>query len=79
MKKAIDSFTIGGTKAGPSMPDIRLQSMLGKRIAIDMCNHELHVPTPHGVVIASQGDRIILYDDNTLDVEKHDGACDDEI
>ena len=67
----IDSFTIGGTKLGPSMPGPRLQQMLGTRIAIDMASHTLTVPTRQGPVIAGQGDRIVLWSDNSLEVEKH--------
>lgn len=66
----IDSFTIGGTKAGPSMPGPRLQQMLGTRIAIDMASHTLTVPTRQGSVIAGQGDRIVLWSDNSLEVQK---------
>lgn len=32
--KIIDSFTIGGTKNEVSMPGVKLQKMLGSRIAI---------------------------------------------
>ncbi len=68
-RKVIDSFTVGGTKAGPSLPGARLQQMLGTRIAIDMSSRTLYVPTMKGVVQARTGDRIILYDDDTLEVE----------
>jgi hypothetical protein len=68
-RKVIDSFTVGGTKAGPSMPGARLQQMLGTRIVIDMSSRTLYVPTMKGVVQASTGDRIILYDDDMLEVE----------
>lgn len=65
----VDAFTIGGTKAGPSMPGPRLQQMLGSRILIDMEGHQLMVPTKHGPVIAREGDRIILWSDDSLEVE----------
>lgn len=68
-KTIVDSFTIGGTKAGPSMPGPRLQAMIGTRIAVFPWARTLHVPTPHGIVSAGPGDRIVLYDDNTLEVE----------
>ena len=71
-KKIVDSFTIGGTKAGASMPGYRLQPMIGTRIPINLLTRELSVPTPHGLVFASIGDRVILYDDDTLEVERHD-------
>lgn len=70
--RIIDSFVVGGTPAGPSMPGAYLQRMLGSRITIDIFTHELTVPTPNGLVIASKGDEIILYDDGTLEVKKHD-------
>ena len=65
----IDSFTVGGTKAGPSLPGARLQQMLGTRIEIDMSRRTLYVPTMRGIVQTSTGDQIILYDDDTLEVE----------
>lgn len=65
----VDSFTIGGSKAGPSMPGPRLQAMLGSRIQINMESHTLSVPTRQGVVIAKPGDRVILWSDNSLEVE----------
>lgn len=68
-KKVIDSFTIGGTKIGPSMPGPRLQGMIGSRISVDLFAQRLRVPTPDGVKIAERGSRIILYDDDTLEVE----------
>lgn len=74
MRKEIDSMIIGGTKAGPSLPGPRLQRLLGKRIQINVVDHTLQVPTPEGIVIARQGDRIILYDDDTLEVEKNENA-----
>lgn len=67
-RKVIDSFTVGGTKAGPSLPGARLQQMLGTRIAIDM-SRTLYVPTMKGVVQARTGARIVLYDDDSLEVE----------
>ena len=67
-KTEVDSFTIGGTAAGPSMPGRKIHAMLGTRIAIDVHMHVLHVPTPRGYVTARIGDRIILYDDGTLEV-----------
>lgn len=66
----IDSFTIGGTPAGASMPGMYLQRMLGTRISINMETHTLTVPTPCGYVEAQKGDRIVLHDDGTLDVLK---------
>lgn len=69
VRKVIDYFTVRGTKAGPSLPGARLQQMLGTRIEIDMSRHTLYVPTMRGVVQASTGDQIILYDDDTLEVE----------
>lgn len=71
-RKVIDYFLVGGTKAGPSLPGARLQQMLGKRIAIDMSSRTLYVPTMKGVVQARTGARIILYDDDTLEVERYD-------
>lgn len=68
-RKVIDSFTVGGTKAGPSLPGARLQQMLGTRIKIDMFSHRLLVPTPNGVAVANIGDCVVLYDDDTLGVE----------
>lgn len=68
-RRVVDSFTVGGTKAGPSLPGARLQQMLGTRIVIDMSSRTLYVPTIKGVVQARTGDRIILYDDDTLEVE----------
>ena len=65
----LDSFIVGGTNAGASLPGERLQAMLGTRIAMNITTRELHVPTPYGPIIAHKGDRIILYDDNTLGVE----------
>lgn len=66
--KIIDSFTIGGTPAGASMPGTYLQRMLGTRIHINMETHTLTVPTPYAWITASKGDTIVLYDDDTLDV-----------
>lgn len=71
-RKVIDSFTVGGTKAGPSMPGARLQQMLGTTIKIDIFNHVLFVPTAQGMITAGKGDCILLYDDNTLEV-RNDG------
>ena len=68
-RKVIDSFTVGGTKAGPSLPSARLQQMLGTRIVIDMSSRTLYVPTMKGVVQARTGARIVLYDDDSLEVE----------
>ena len=68
-RKQVDSFTIGGTKAGPSMPGPMLQRMIGSRILVDMEGHRLMVPTREGPEIAAAGDRIILYDDDSLEVE----------
>ena len=68
--RIIDSFTIGGTGARPSMPGAKLQRMLGSRIAIDIAAQTLYVPTKRGIVQASRGDRIVLYDDDSLEVEK---------
>lgn len=64
----IDSFTVGGTNVGASMPGVYLQRMLGTRIKIDVDMHQLTVPTPYGYVYASAGDTIVLYDDDTLAV-----------
>ena len=72
MAAVIDSFTIGGTAAGPSMPGARLQRLIGTRIMVYPMERMLRVPTPDGPVMAEQGDRIVLYDDNTLGVEKND-------
>lgn len=68
LRNIIDSFTIGGTNVGASMPGVYLQRMLGTRIAINMETHTLTVPAPHGYVYASAGDTIVLYDDDTLAV-----------
>lgn len=70
--KVIDGFTIGGTKNGPSMPGAKLQRMLGSRIAIDIESQTLYVPTKQGIVQARRGDRVLLYDDNSLEVERHE-------
>ena len=72
MAAVIDSFTIGGTKAGPSMPGARLQRMIGTKIIVYPMDRKMCVHTPDGPVMAEQGDRIVLYDDNTLGVEKND-------
>lgn len=64
----IDSFTVGGTNVGASMPGVYLQRMLGTRITINMATHTLAVPTPQGYVYAGAGDTIVLYDDDTLEV-----------
>ena len=71
MSKIIDSFTIGGTLAGPSMPGARLQQMIGTKIIVYPMERKLCVHTPDGPEMAGQGDRIVLYDDGTLEVEKH--------
>lgn len=68
-RKQVDSFTIGGTKAGPSMPGPRLQRIIGSRILVNMFDHTLLVPTRQGSEVAKAGDRIILYDDDSLEVE----------
>jgi len=65
----VDAFTIGGTKAGPSMPGPRLQQMLGSRIQINIESRTLTVPTRRGPVIARNGDRIVLWSDDSLEVE----------
>ena len=69
-KTIIDSFTVGGTAAGSSLPGPRLQRLIGTQILVNIETHELRVPTPSGYVKASAGDRIILYEDNTLEVAK---------
>ena len=71
MAAVIDSFTIGGTAAGPSMPGARLQRLIGTRIMVYPMERMLRVPTPDGPVMACQGDRIVLYDDGMLEVEKN--------
>ena len=71
MAAVIDSFTIGGTAAGPSMPGERLQRLIGTRIMVYPMERMLRVPTPDGPVMACQGDRIVLYDNGTLGVEKN--------
>lgn len=71
MKNIIDSFTIGGTAAGPSIPGARLQRLIGTRIMCYPMERKMLVPTPEGPVIARHGDRIVLYDDGSLEVEKH--------
>ena len=68
-RRVVDSFTVGGTKARPSLPGARLQQMLATRIVIDMSSRTLYVPTMRGVVQARTGARIILYDDDTLEVQ----------
>lgn len=70
MAKVIDEFTIGGIGSRPSLPGDKLQRLLGSRIRIDVAAQELIVPTKSGVVIARRGDRIVLYDDGTLDALK---------
>ena len=72
MSKIIDSFTLGGTAAGPSMPGARLQRMIGTKIMVYPIERKMRVPTPDGPVMAGLGDRIVLYDDDTLGVEKND-------
>lgn len=63
-KAIIDSFILESTKPGPS-----LQAMIGTRIAFFPWMRRMHVPTTHGIVSANPGDRIVLYDDGTLEVE----------
>lgn len=70
--RIIDSFVVGGTPAGPSLPGYLLQRMIGTRISVNIVKHELCVPTPHGWCTACKGDRIMLYDDGTLGVEKYE-------
>ena len=53
------------------MPGARLQRLIGTRIMVYPMERMLRVPTPDGPVMACQGDRIVLYDDGTLEVEKH--------
>ena len=65
----VDAFTIGGTRSGPSMPGPRLQQIIGSRILVNMEDHTLMVPTRHGPVVAKAGDRIILWSDDSLEVE----------
>ena len=72
MAAVIDSFTIGGTHAGPSMPGARLQRMIGTKIMVYPIERKMRVPTPDGPVMAGLGDRMVLYDDDTLGVEKND-------
>ena len=69
MKKIVDSFVVGGTASGTSLPGTRLQQMLGSRIEILFGRMQLAVPTQNGIIIANRGDRIVLYDDDTLEVE----------
>lgn len=69
MSKVIDSFTIGGTAAGPSLPGAVIQKALGSTIEIDMFSKSLFVPTPDGIKRARQGDRVLAYDDGTFAVE----------
>ena len=54
------------------MPGAKLQRMLGSRIAIDIESQTLYVPTKQGIVQARRGDRVLLYDDNSLEVERHE-------
>lgn len=68
----VEAFTIGGTHSGLSMPGPRLQRMLGSRILINMEAYMLHVPTKHGWEIAQEGDRIVLWSDDSLEVEHAD-------
>ena len=70
----VDSFTIGGTKAGPSMPGPRLQRMIGSRILVNMFDHQLLVPTRQGPEVARAGDRIVLWSDDSLEVEHGAGS-----
>ena len=70
----VDAFTIGGTKAGPSMPGPRLQQMLGSRIQINIESRTLTVPTRQGPVIARKGDVINLWSDDSLEVEPAENA-----
>lgn len=67
--RIVESFTIGGTPAGPSMPGPKLQRMLGTRIIIDIVTKTLIVPTRQGPVTAHQGDVINLWSDDSLEVE----------
>lgn len=66
--KIIDSFTVGGVAGHPSMPGEKLQRMLGTRIAINLGTRTLTVPTKKGIVTAMAGNRIILYEDDSLEV-----------
>lgn len=67
--RIVESFTVGGTKAGPSMPGPQLQRMLGTRIVIDIATKSLVVPTRQGPMVARQGDTINLWSDDSLEVE----------
>lgn len=69
-KTVVDSFIIGGTKAGMSMPGRRLQKMIGNVIKIDIASRKLYVPTANGTITAAVGDKIIMYQDDSLEVEK---------
>lgn len=71
MAAVIDSFMIGGTAAGPSIPGARLQRLIGTRTMVYPMERMLRVPTPDGPVMACHGDRIVLYDDGTLGGEKN--------
>ena len=72
-KTIVDSFIIGGTMAGPSRPGPRLQNMIGTRILIYPMYRKMQVPTPDGPVFAGPGDCILLYDDDTLEVDHAKG------
>lgn len=67
--RIVDSFKVGGSNAGPSMPGYRIQRMLGTRISINIVNKTLTVPTRQGPEIARQGDVINLWSDDSLEVE----------
>ena len=68
--KVVDSFTIGGVNGHPSMPGKELQNMLGRVIQMNVQTRTLYVPTKRGIILASTGDHIVLYDDGSLDVVK---------
>ena len=69
MKQIIDSLVIGGVPGElPRLPGMRLQQLLGTTIEINMLEHKLYVPTDSGIKVASTGDKLVLYVDNTLDV-----------
>lgn len=73
MKRIVDSFTVGGTKAGMSMPGPQLQTMLGRRIQISVETMTLYVQTEHGVEMARRGDKVVLFEDGMLEVEHAEG------
>ena len=69
-KTIVERFLIGGSAHHPSMPSSTLQKALGTKIAVDVINHTLFVPTDNGYQSARKGDTILCFNDGTFDVER---------